>query len=97
MFFFTRIPRKYTFFSDYTSKIDGGGIERWSRYESKGVLCRAHHRRIYLDGKSAGTLATNVSGLAASGRHVASSQEVDTVYAFRRGRPEQVWSAKAES
>lgn len=64
-------------FSDYTGEIDGGGIERRTRYKSKNIFCRAHHSRIYLDGKSAGPLEANVNGLATSGRYVASSQEVE--------------------
>lgn len=67
-------------FSGYTAEIDGGGIEWRSRH--KGVLRRAHHCRIYLDGKSAGSLETNVNGLATSGRYVASSQEIETGTAF---------------
>jgi len=66
-----------TSFLDYTAEIDGGGIERRS-YKFKSVLRRAHYCRIYFDGKSTGSLETNVNGLAASSRYVASSQEVGT-------------------
>lgn len=69
-------------FSDYTTEIDGGGIERRPRYKFKDTLCRTHHCRIYLDGKSVGSLETNVNGLAASSRYVASSQEVETEPCF---------------
>lgn len=78
------VATKRTPFSDYTAEVDGGGIERRPRgCECEGALGRTHHRRIYLDGKSLGSLETNVSGLAASGCHVASSQKVEAEPAFR--------------
>lgn len=64
--------------SDYTAETDRGRIERRPRHESEGVFRWPHHRGIYLDGKSVGSLEADVGGLAASGRYVASSQEIET-------------------